>query len=726
MDSRSLLGMKLGSYTVQQLLGTGRSGMVFLAQHGHTHERVAIRIIVPAYIPTPQQLAAFLDRFRQHIEPVTSLRHPSLVPILEIGEQDGFAYLVMPYLRPGQTLGEYIQQNGALSLPITQAYLNQLVEALTTLHNKDIIHLHLTPSNIWFVSDQVQLADAGLASLLEAVGEISPGPAKEWGRQVFEAPEQLLGDPVTRQTDLFGLGVVLFLMLTGTPPYTAHTKEQLIHLHLSKALPSVRSARSNLPPGIATVVQRAMAVAASERFKDARDLNEAFARAVRESQDQQRQPASSKKEGQELGQKMSRRTTKALAFPEECGLVLDAEDEPETSTGGTVTQSAPWSLPIEQGLAAAPRHRDDVPSQALPVSDGRLPAAVAATYSPRYCAPQQQIRVQAATAPPLRNSDEGGQPFTAQSTQAEKQVRARAYERKKSSRAGMPSLGMHVFRTLALLRGKSAIRWKLPIQHLVLRPFLVLLILCSIAFAALLVSRTQTIQDTPAPKVLFADSLQEAYNLWPIAPSSTYMFRDDAYHITAHGTTPAMAVLPTTAWSTPIVYTLSIQQVARAKDSSPGAFGLLFRCHTQDESGSMHACYSFEVSDRPGGGYSFMRYDSSSYDVRHEEPSRAWKSLWHRMFGPEFRPELGAVNTLTVMAQGQRFTFLVNGTAVGTISDTAFQGGAIGMIVQGDGAEIACSHLLITSPPNAAQKNRALLPPNNSQEMLFLAKEERV
>src|ERR1700738_954203 len=139
MNAEALIGTVLGTCTLQRLVGQGGMGAVYLAQQSRPRRQVALKVLLPMTPVSPNQLAAFLERFRRETDAAASLEHPNIMPVHEYGEQDGLAYLVMPYLNGG-TLRDELERNGSLPLTKVMIYLDQIAAALEVAHGRGVIH----------------------------------------------------------------------------------------------------------------------------------------------------------------------------------------------------------------------------------------------------------------------------------------------------------------------------------------------------------------------------------------------------------------------------------------------------------------------------------------------------------------------------------------------------------------------------------------------------------
>src|SRR2546429_2186777 len=133
MNAEALIGKALGTCTLQEVIGQGGMGAVFLAQQARPRRQVAVKVLLPAASLTATQRAAFLERFRRETDALASLEHPNIMPVHEYGEQDGLAYLVMPYVSGG-TLRDVMEKEHQLPLTKVMNYLDQIVAALSVAH----------------------------------------------------------------------------------------------------------------------------------------------------------------------------------------------------------------------------------------------------------------------------------------------------------------------------------------------------------------------------------------------------------------------------------------------------------------------------------------------------------------------------------------------------------------------------------------------------------------
>lgn len=243
-------------------------------QVGEGNYEVAVKVFRPGYA----QRAAFRDYFMTEAEKIGQFEHPNILPFLEFGEGEGLLYTVTPFIASG-TLDDLLKQVGGKfsamqALPIMQ----QLCNAIQYAHEHDVIHGNIKPTNVFVASDgRMLLADFGIVrgyddsqQSLTRVG---------WGSAEYAAPEQSLG-VLRRASDIYALGVLLFRVLTGYPPFTGQTPVEVLLKHVRQQTPSTRSIDPGISDAVDNVVQVAMRKRSDDRFTTAQELSDALQAAV--------------------------------------------------------------------------------------------------------------------------------------------------------------------------------------------------------------------------------------------------------------------------------------------------------------------------------------------------------------------------------------------------------------------------------------------------------------
>src|SRR5216684_3786508 len=283
MNAEALIGTVLGTCTLQQVIGQGGMGAVYLAQQSRPRRQVAVKVLLPLTPLPPNQLAAFLERFRRETDAVASLEHPNIIPVYEYDEYNGLAYLVMPFISGG-TLRDVMDLEGALPLPKVVSYLEQVAAALDFAHERGVIHRDIKPANILITpQERLLLTDFGLVKVSAEGQEVLrrlTGPGAPVGTPDYMSPEQVLGDQVDGRADLYSLGVILYQMVTGVTPFQAETPMQIAAQHLQIPPNPPRLLRPDLPIAAEQVMLRALEKRPADRYSRGQELVVAFLAAL--------------------------------------------------------------------------------------------------------------------------------------------------------------------------------------------------------------------------------------------------------------------------------------------------------------------------------------------------------------------------------------------------------------------------------------------------------------
>lgn len=257
----------IGPYKVLDLVGHGGMSTVYKALQTDLDRVVAIKVLLPALASDP----SFRQRFAREARLVASLRHPNIVAIYGVGEDDGPPYIVMEYL-DGPTLNALIRQRretgDVFGAAETLAFVRPLCNALDYAHEHQIVHRDLKPENIICTAHGPVITDFGVAkSLQESVADMSI----VIGTPAYMAPEQINGEGADRRTDVYALGVLLYELLTGHVPFTGPTPTSVTQAHLQQTPPSFATLNPyvKVAPGLEQVAQRALAKRPEDRWDSA-------------------------------------------------------------------------------------------------------------------------------------------------------------------------------------------------------------------------------------------------------------------------------------------------------------------------------------------------------------------------------------------------------------------------------------------------------------------------
>src|SRR4029077_14821154 len=204
----------VGGYRLDRVLGEGGMGAVHEAVEEATGRRVAIKLIRPAYAGSGDAV----DRFRQEGRIASMVAHPRCVFVLAVDEEGGRPYIVME-LMPGSTLKDLVDREGPLPPEQAIAKIMDVIEGLQAAHRLEVIHRDVKPSNCFLEADgRVKVGDFGLAKSLVKDSHLTKTGAFV-GTPHFASPEQVRGENIDQQTDVYSVAVTLFFLLTGKPPF---------------------------------------------------------------------------------------------------------------------------------------------------------------------------------------------------------------------------------------------------------------------------------------------------------------------------------------------------------------------------------------------------------------------------------------------------------------------------------------------------------------------------
>lgn len=234
---------RIGRYEIIKQLGRGGMATVYLAHDPLIKREVAIKVMSAQLMEDP----TFYDRFQQEAETIAHLEHPAIVPIYDFGHQGDQSYIVMRHMSGG-TLEDRLQ-GGAMKLQAIAPIIERVASALDEAHQKAIIHRDIKPANILFNhKEDAFLSDFGIAKHTETTGLTTDNTFI--GTVEYMSPEQIQGAKgLDGRTDIYSLGTVLFLMLTGKLPFKKDTMVSTIMAHLTEPIPSVQAQlpQSRLP-----------------------------------------------------------------------------------------------------------------------------------------------------------------------------------------------------------------------------------------------------------------------------------------------------------------------------------------------------------------------------------------------------------------------------------------------------------------------------------------------
>src|SRR5512143_3989760 len=271
-------GVRLGHYEVVAALGAGGMGEVYRARDTRLDRSVALKLLPPRVASDPERRA----RFEREAKTISSLNHPHICSLFDVGEEAGSHFLVMELVE-GESLAERLQR-GPLPLEQVVRYGTEMAEALDCAHRQGIVHRDLKPANVMLTRSGAKLLDFGLARS-NAEGSLVAGADEEateakpltavgtvLGTYQYMSPEQLSGAEAGPRSDIFARGTVLYEMATGRRAFEGKSKTSLVAAILSAEPAPISSLAAKIPPALDHVVRKCLEKEPDDRWQSAHDV----------------------------------------------------------------------------------------------------------------------------------------------------------------------------------------------------------------------------------------------------------------------------------------------------------------------------------------------------------------------------------------------------------------------------------------------------------------------
>src|SRR5262249_13307695 len=275
-QASSMIGKRIGHYTVLGHIGRGGMGDVFLAQDTRLGRKVALKLLRSEFTRDEDRL----HRFQQEAQAASALNHPNILTIYDIGQADSLHFIATEYVE-GETLRHHIGR-ARMSLVQTLEVAAQAASALTAAHQAGIIHRDIKPENIMVRTDgYVKVLDFGLAKRAEpeagdtaapTLSKVDTEPGVVMGTVSYMSPEQARGLAVDARTDIWSLGVVIYEMAAGCRPFEAETASDVMALILQKEPTPLTHLLAEIPAELERIVSKALRKDKEERYQDVKDL----------------------------------------------------------------------------------------------------------------------------------------------------------------------------------------------------------------------------------------------------------------------------------------------------------------------------------------------------------------------------------------------------------------------------------------------------------------------
>jgi predicted Ser/Thr protein kinase len=264
-----------GTYRIEEELGSGGMGTVFLATHLGLEKRMAVKVLSPRAVASPESLA----RFEREAKVAGKVSHPAMTQVIDFGLEQGTPFIVMEYV-DGLELAQLIDRNGALPPRQAVAVMRQLVSLLRAAHALGIVHRDLKPANIKVIEEApdtgqlfVKVLDFGIAKVLGDLAGQLTSEGMMVGTPAYMAPEQIAGKPIDGRTDLYSAGLIFHEMLSGSRAYQGETVARILHAQMTELPPPLTLP---LPEVVHQTLRRFHEKRPEDRFQDAAEADRAL------------------------------------------------------------------------------------------------------------------------------------------------------------------------------------------------------------------------------------------------------------------------------------------------------------------------------------------------------------------------------------------------------------------------------------------------------------------
>jgi len=272
-EPQSLVGTVLdGRYRITGHLATGGMGAVFRAEHVHMHSGLALKVLRPDLVTSPE----IVERFRREAEIASTLRHQNIVRVTDFGRSpEGYLYLAMELLE-GESLFDRLRREGTIPVREAVDLLAQVCAALEAAHRLGVVHRDLKPENIFLDRQRdgrsvAKILDFGIAKIADPQSRSSTQSGMVVGTPEYLSPEQALGGAVDARADLYAVGLIGWRMLAGRHPFQSEDPRALLMMQATQPVPPLTDPRPDLAayPGLVALLARACAKGTSERHRSA-------------------------------------------------------------------------------------------------------------------------------------------------------------------------------------------------------------------------------------------------------------------------------------------------------------------------------------------------------------------------------------------------------------------------------------------------------------------------
>ena len=262
-------GQKINDrYQIIKTIGEGGMANVYLAYDTILDRNVAVKVLRGDLASDEK----FVRRFQREALAASSLSHPNIVEVYDVGEDNGLYYIVMEYIE-GKHLKQLVKKRGNLTVREVVDIMLQLTDGMSGAHDSYIIHRDIKPQNIMILENGlIKITDFGIAMALNATQLTQTNSVM--GSVHYLPPEQACGKGATIQSDVYSMGILMYELLTGSVPFKGENAVEIALKHIKETIPNVKDAVSTIPNSVANIVKRATAKNLKNRYVDAREMNQ--------------------------------------------------------------------------------------------------------------------------------------------------------------------------------------------------------------------------------------------------------------------------------------------------------------------------------------------------------------------------------------------------------------------------------------------------------------------
>ena len=262
-------GQKINDrYQIIKTIGEGGMANVYLAYDTILDRNVAVKVLRGDLASDEK----FVRRFQREALSASSLSHPNIVEVYDVGEDNGLYYIVMEYIE-GRHLKQLVKKRGNLTVREVVDIMLQLTDGMSAAHDSYIIHRDIKPQNIMILENGlIKITDFGIAMALNATQLTQTNSVM--GSVHYLPPEQACGKGATIQSDVYSMGILMYELLSGNVPFKGENAVEIALKHIKESIPNVKEANDTIPESVANIVKRATAKNLKNRYADAREMNE--------------------------------------------------------------------------------------------------------------------------------------------------------------------------------------------------------------------------------------------------------------------------------------------------------------------------------------------------------------------------------------------------------------------------------------------------------------------